>query len=265
MGDPSVFINLMLRYPGNRQLAKGLVDYLTADDSWGQRQGRLLIISNRFSQSGAFGGGEGLRGSLAGLGRDLAQWLADMRENGLPALLALALGALCVMAAAAWAALRATRLHLKRAPTYARSIPAVAQGGNFGRAAVLAAPTTHRALVVLELKAALEEALVQRLNLPKGSSHDRILESVAEQEALSPSLQHVLKHSLSNMRRAETAVMSSEPVRFSVKQLGELNRQVKEIVASLRQEPTWSRSPPVPHERAEQPAKAHPKSPLGGA
>ena len=35
MADPSATMNLMLRYPGNRSFAEGLVDYLVEDDSLG--------------------------------------------------------------------------------------------------------------------------------------------------------------------------------------------------------------------------------------
>ena len=43
MADPSAFINLMLRYPGNRNFARGVLKYLLEDDSWGRRAGTLRI------------------------------------------------------------------------------------------------------------------------------------------------------------------------------------------------------------------------------
>jgi hypothetical protein len=55
MGDPSSFINLMLRYPGNRRFAEGLLGYLIESDTWGEREGKLYFVANRFQQKGQFG------------------------------------------------------------------------------------------------------------------------------------------------------------------------------------------------------------------
>jgi hypothetical protein len=41
MGDPSALINLMMRYPGTRSFATGLISYLVEDDLWGARGGNL--------------------------------------------------------------------------------------------------------------------------------------------------------------------------------------------------------------------------------
>src|SRR6185436_3306743 len=64
MGDPSVFINQMLRYPGNRAFAVGLLHWLAEDGSGLPRGGRLLIIANRFSETGSFAGMDALRDQL---------------------------------------------------------------------------------------------------------------------------------------------------------------------------------------------------------
>ncbi len=53
MGDPSAVINLMLRYPENRQFAERLLDYLVEDDTWGARKGKLYLVANEFSQQHA--------------------------------------------------------------------------------------------------------------------------------------------------------------------------------------------------------------------
>ena len=53
MGDPSAFINLMLRYPGNRKFAEGLLTYLVEPDSWGERGGKLYFVTNHFSAEGS--------------------------------------------------------------------------------------------------------------------------------------------------------------------------------------------------------------------
>src|SRR5438046_1981498 len=48
LGDASVVINAMLRYPGNKGLARGLLRYATDDDTWGKRGGRVFIAIGDF-------------------------------------------------------------------------------------------------------------------------------------------------------------------------------------------------------------------------
>ena len=81
MGDPSAFINLMLRYPGNRKFAEGLLTYLVEPDSWGERGGKLYFVANRFQQKGQFGERSGF---FAGLGQVLTDAFTDVHEHGLP-------------------------------------------------------------------------------------------------------------------------------------------------------------------------------------
>ncbi len=165
MGDPSAFINLMLRYPGNRTFAEKLIDYLVADDSWGHRGGVLYLVANDFAERGSFGKQDGLSNAIDERLEALARLVADTRRDGLPGPLALALGALVAAGASLWGVGAATRRYRRALPRYARATPLVAQGGLAGRAAVLAADTTHRALTVLELKAALEESLRERTGI----------------------------------------------------------------------------------------------------
>ena len=55
VGDASIPINAMMRYPGNRALARSLVHYATDDDVWGKRGGTLYILTNTFGMTGTFG------------------------------------------------------------------------------------------------------------------------------------------------------------------------------------------------------------------
>ena len=59
MGDPSALMNQMLRYPGNRAFAAGLLRYL-ADTGGEGNPGRLFIITNRFEESGSYAGANNL-------------------------------------------------------------------------------------------------------------------------------------------------------------------------------------------------------------
>jgi hypothetical protein len=91
MGDPSAFINLMMRYPGNRSFARGVFSYLLEDDTWGRRGGNLYLVNGDFKQLGSYGDPNGMREMLSEQQAALLDWIDDVRNNGLggrPALLA---------------------------------------------------------------------------------------------------------------------------------------------------------------------------------
>jgi hypothetical protein len=60
-------------------------------------------------------------------------------------------------------------------PRYALPPSTLAQGGLAGRAAVLSAPSTDPALLLLELRSALSEALSLALGLSRLSSPEQII------------------------------------------------------------------------------------------
>jgi hypothetical protein len=232
MADPSALINLMLRYPGNRAFAEGLVNYLVEDDSWGARGGKLYIVANRFKQQGAYGGGESL-------GDELRQHLAgaleladDVRRDGLPEVLAVLLGGAAALGAAVWMARLASRPYRRTLPRFAQPIPLLALGGAAGRAAVLAAPDTSRALVILELRAALVEALTARLRLAPPVSSERLLAEIDRQGALALASSARLKAIFRELDRAERAVASGAPLSVGD---GELDRLRAEVEALVRE------------------------------
>jgi hypothetical protein len=55
VGDASIPMNSMLRYPGNRAFALALVHYAAEDDSWGKRGGKVYVLANDFETTGTFG------------------------------------------------------------------------------------------------------------------------------------------------------------------------------------------------------------------
>src|SRR5450432_20482 len=154
MGDPSVVINEMLRYPGNRAFASGLLKYLVENDAGQNRGGKLYIAANDFSQKGHFGGSRGALGELSTLSETLASFAADVAKNGLPGTLSLAFAILACGGVLVWAVRFSSRRYRRSVPRYAVPPPLVAQGGLAGRAAVLAAPSTDPVLLMLELRAA---------------------------------------------------------------------------------------------------------------
>lgn len=230
MSDPSVVINSMLAYPGNRAFAQGLVTYLVEDDTWGKRGGKLYLVANRFKQHGQYGGGSSLSESISEYLEGLRDLIGDVRRDGLPDLLALLFGAAAAVGASAWTALLATRTYRRSTPRYAQGAPLVAQGGVAGRAAVLSAPTTHPALAVLELKAALVEGLALRLGLAPPIAQDTLLGEIDRQGALSAPSSRALQELLSEMNRVESAVVASQPLRVNNPQIQRMQRSMAELL-----------------------------------
>lgn len=231
MGDPSVVINQMLRYPGNRAFAEGLVEYLVEDDSWGTRSGKLYIVANNFSERGQFGGGTSLGRELRDRLDGLREALSSVHREGLPDLLATILAALTALGALAWIGLVSTRPYRQTTPRYASATPLFAQGGVAGRAAVLAAPTTDRVLALLELRSALVEGLSHRLGLDANVGATTLLEEIDRQDALSRRSSGELKEMLEEMNRAESAVMASRPFRVGARHLEHIRSQVLGFLA----------------------------------
>jgi hypothetical protein len=232
MGDPSAVINLMLRYPGNRAFATGLVDYLVEDDSWGTRGGTLYLVANRFTQAGRFARAEGVAGELGEAADSAKEALRDWHEEGLPPGLSLAIAALSVLAAVGWAALYAVRTYRRLDPRYASETPLLMQGGMPGRVAVLQAPTTDRALVFAELDALFAEELAKRAGLPAGAAAETSLARLAERGAR-PALLLRARGLLLRGRKARTALVSRQASRLKVGQVAEYEKNLGELLAEL--------------------------------
>ena len=163
----------------------------------------------------------------------LSEAVDQIHEDGLPELLAVLLAALAGIGGVAWTLLTATRTYRRASPRYATGQPLVGQGGVAGRAAVLGAPSTHRALTVLELKSALEEGLVHRLALPPGASAERILEEIHRQNALSQPSSVQLKRLLSEMSTVERAVLAGQPIRVSKSAVRHKRDEVLRLLSEL--------------------------------
>lgn len=204
VGDPSIVMNSMLRYAGNKAFALGLVRYAVDGDAWGKRGGRLFIASGSFEQRGAFGGE---RSAASRLLRELEDLLDGIRKDGLPGVLAYAAAIALGLALVVWVGSRAGRLHKRSVPRFVRRLPAVAQGGVAGHAAVIAAPQTTRVLAILELKSALEEQLAVMLGLASVPGHQELLARVGERALLDAEGVHTLRRVLLRMSNVETMVV----------------------------------------------------------
>src|SRR5262249_8742765 len=101
----------------------------------------------------------------------------------------------------------AGRLHKPIIPRFVRAVPAVAQGGVAGHAAVIAAPQTTRVLAILELKSALEEQLAVLLRMNKVPGHQELLDQVSSKGLLDAEGVHTLRRLLLRMSNVETMVV----------------------------------------------------------
>jgi hypothetical protein len=229
LSDPSAFINLMLRYPGNRALAKGLLEYLAEDDA--KTAGRLYIVINDFAQAGSLDGvsqKDWLQKRLNALQEVADEW----RSKGLPENVALLFAVLSAIALAILGGYALSRSALQR-PGFTQPTALVAMGGPVGRAAVLAAPTTHPALVVIELKTALEESLRQHLHLAATASNTAIMEAVLETGLLDASASAKLRRMFAEMSQIETSLYRQSRFGVRASDIERLRQGVVELLQAI--------------------------------
>jgi hypothetical protein len=226
MGDPSAFINMMLRYPGNRAFATGLVHYLADGDATESRKGRLFIVANEFGEKGSFGGVTPLRKSLDRKLQALVEGFEELRDRGFPWWLHVLVAAAVGLVVLWWVAKTLVKLYKSRLPRFARQTPLLAQGGVAGRIAVLASPVSPPGLALLELRDALAETLGSHFGFTERVSASRLVDEVKSRGNLDAGLEAQVRRMLSSMRAAETAMVAGTP--------GKVNREeVKRAAAAL--------------------------------
>jgi hypothetical protein len=215
MGDPSALINQMLRYPGNRAFATSLVRYLAPDLTNDARQGaapsRLLIFANDFTETGVSDGALGdLKSEVDSRIDGAARELGRMFQGGFSGLVGVVSAAMVALGVGLWTTSVASRVYQRKIPSFARSIGALSQGGAAGRAAVLAASSTPPALIVLELKSALEEGIAHDLGFPANLAPGQLLAEIARHGSLDEQKQRTLKSVLLEMANVETLVTAGQ-------------------------------------------------------
>jgi hypothetical protein len=235
MGDPSVLINEMLRYPGNRAFASGLLKYLAENDAGISRGGKLYILANDFGQKGHFGGSRGAFADLANLSETLSELTTEVEKNGLPGALALALAVLASSGALAWVVHYSSRRYRRSVPRYALAPLLVAQGGLAGRAAVLSAPTTDPALVLLELRSALSEALAQRLHLSRLASPDQVLAALGQRPMFGAARTQEIAQLFRALGEGQAPLLARKRLKMDRDRLNGLSRKVMEILDEIEQ------------------------------
>ncbi len=145
IGDSSVLMNSMMRYPGNHSLAMSVIRYAIEDDVWGKRGGKLYVLANDFGQTGSYHGGGADESALDDARRAFEEAGEPLRHGGMPPLAAYLLALAVGLGVIVWTSVRAGRTHRSATPRFMRPVPGVAQGGVAGHAAVLAAPGTSGA------------------------------------------------------------------------------------------------------------------------
>jgi hypothetical protein len=209
VGDPSIVMNSMLRYPGNKAFARGLARYAADDDTWGKRSnGKIYVVAGSFDQKGVFGDDSLLGEDWSERLRNLEDALASIRADGLPPSLAFWLAVCVAFGIILWVGTRAAKTHKPLQPRFTRDVPLVAQGGVAGHAAVIGAAHTSRVLAMLELKAALEEDLCALLGIDKNPGHEVLLAQASARALLDVEGLRTLKRLLLRLSSIETMVLS---------------------------------------------------------
>jgi len=235
MGDPSVVINEMLRYPGNRAFANGLLKYLVENDAGISRGGKLYILANEFGQKGHFGGSRGALGELSNLSDTLAEFASEVEKSGLPSSLSLALAVLASSGALLWAINYSSRRYRRSVPRYALAPPLVAQGGLAGRAAVLSAATTDPALVLLELRAAMSEALAHRLGMSRLASPEQVVAELAKRHTFDAARVREIAELFKALGEGQAPILARKRMKFAKDRLAGLARKVMEILDEIEE------------------------------
>jgi hypothetical protein len=229
MGDPSVFINLMMRYPENRLFAEHLAEYLGADDDWGHRQGRLYLVSNKFAESNSKDG----------------QWLSHVtaktlwargREvfgNQLPEPVQWFLGLVVALYLGHWAWSRLIRPTRVAPPRFATPMPLLGKPGESARAAVLASPTTPRALTLLELNAGMHSYLLAELDTDAHLDLRSLCEAITRAGVVDESQQRELVWYMSLVNKVQQAIAKGRSARVTAGELKRAHRLVLTIAGRI--------------------------------
>lgn len=231
MSDPSAIINSMLRYPGNRAFAVGLVKYLANDGDRGN--GRLYVITNAFKQEGSVAGDRSVLQQVEGALRSITEGLSEAREKGFPSWMLAVLAAGAVALLGVWVGRTSGRPYKSPLPRYARSTPLVARGGVAGRFAMLAAPSSPKGLVLLELKSALFDAVAERFSLEPSPSGDAVVKAVRGSGLVDASLQAQLERVLAGMQRVEAAMVSGGSARVGRDAVEDAHRVVRKVIDAV--------------------------------
>ena len=120
-------------------------------------------------------------------------------------------------------------------PRYALAPLLVAQGGLAGRAAVLSAPTTDPALVLLELRSALAEALAQRLDMSRLASPEQIVAELAKKPLFDATRVREIAELFRALAEGQAPLLARKRLKLDKERLNALSRKVMEILDEIEQ------------------------------
>jgi hypothetical protein len=203
VGDPSIVMNSMLRYPGNKQFADNLIAFAAENDDPTKR-GKIYLASGPFDQNGSFPSSS----ALTHAARGAEDALEGARRLGLGPRAAYALAAFVGLGVVVWVGSRAGRTYRAVAPYFTRPLPLAAQGGAAGHAAVTGGKRAPRALAMYELEKALEEDLALLLGFDRVPAHDVLLDRMQEARLLDRKTLGSLRELLSRMASIETLLIA---------------------------------------------------------
>lgn len=229
MGDPSVFINLMLRYPENRQFAERLVAYLVENDDWGRRGGQLYLVSNGFSQTNS------AEGDLFSQRTAENLWLRvrALLKQSLPESVQWVLGLLVAVFVGRWAWSHVIRSLRPSAPRFAAPVPLTSKPGETGRAAVLAAVTTPRALALLELDSGMQRYISAELNLDGSLDRQALFEAVAAAGLLDVLHESEVGWYSALVKKVQSALVAGHRSRVTESDLTRAHRLILDIASRI--------------------------------
>ncbi len=169
IGDSSIAMNAMLRFPGNRALAVALVRYLSEETASSSRRGRLYILANDAAIAGELGNSTPVPKPV----RAATSEALDAFRQGLPPTAAYGVAVGVGLGIILWASSRAGRTYKESVPRFVRPIPLAKQGGFAGKVASLISGPPRLALV--ELRRAHEEQIGIRLGLDRPAAHRELI------------------------------------------------------------------------------------------
>lgn len=210
VSDSSVFVDGMLRFPGNETFARAVIRYAVEDDVWGKRGGRLVVVSDAVKQVGVFGEASATAAFFEEATRGLREALQKLREDGLTGTPALAVAVLAALGCVLWVAKRAAKPHAPQLPRFLLPVSALARGGQPSHVSTLVAKSTPRALALLEHKVAFEEKLAVWLGLPEAQKLPPQAELFAllQERGVSATLLTELRQLFFRLAQAETWLLS---------------------------------------------------------
>lgn len=227
IGDPSVFINLMLGYPDNERFARRLLDYLLEDDAWGRRGGSLFLVTGDFSQQGGALDPPGLVSEvLAALGEEVVQAWAQ----GLPEALSVALAVALLLTMTLWAGALAGRSHSPFRPRFAEQGGSPPSSLRAGRVAG-AGNAADDSLLMLEVKRNVETALATALGASPSLGWSELARRAKKR--CGGSAAGLLERLAGPLHEAERAALLGKPLHVSEETLRSYHRMVSDLNREL--------------------------------